>query len=263
MYNSPQYIFNQENLEGHAQDLSAIYDQMGKYYEGVERANISLLDEVFHKNWFMRDTDTPKEATLNVENKQKFIDRVRNHGPYLNYAKHRKFANTGLANGNLAFVRINKKSATSFFLFKLDGKWILMDKLWATMESQSADQNRSLDFFSVDRLVTEYFEAVKNSDSKTLEAILHSNWDKKTINADNHFKITDKNQFLQNLPVDKGNIPHTKLMSMDLYHGKLAIVRVDFTDESSTSFFVCFKLNGQWTIAGERSSINKTASNSY
>lgn len=71
-----QFIFQPENHKKYAKDQSAIYQVMSKYYEAVERANIDLLKEVFHSDWFMRDTDTPKEATLNVENKATFIKRA-------------------------------------------------------------------------------------------------------------------------------------------------------------------------------------------
>ena len=155
------YIFNSDNLIQHSKNLSEIYTQMAKYYEGVEKANLDLLDKVFHKNWFMRDTDTPEEATLNVENKQKFIRRVRDHGPYPGYAKYRAFTTVGVAYDNLAFVRINKKSSTSFFLFKLNGEWMLMDKLWATMEPSGSGQSSSSNFSAVDELMTNYFGASK------------------------------------------------------------------------------------------------------
>ena len=39
---------------------SDVYQQMAKYYEGVEKANLPLLDEVFHQQWAMRDDDVPE-----------------------------------------------------------------------------------------------------------------------------------------------------------------------------------------------------------
>ncbi|MGX1928799.1 nuclear transport factor 2 family protein [Flagellimonas sp. 2504JD4-2] len=253
----PPYIFNSDNLKQHSKNLSEIYNQMAKYYEGVEKANLDLLDEVFHKNWFMRDTDTPEEATLNIENKQKFIKRVRDHGPYPGYAKHRAFTTIGFANDNLAFVRINKKSSTSFFLYKLNGEWMLMDKLWATMEPSSSGQRGSSNFSEVDELMTNYFKAVSREDQEALDKMLHPNWDKKVITIENKIEIIRKSDFLENIGTASKNADHTKLLSTDLYHQKLAIVRVDFPEDFTTSFLICFKINGQWTIAGERTTIKK------
>ncbi|MGW9685316.1 nuclear transport factor 2 family protein [Flagellimonas sp. 2504JD1-5] len=255
------YIFDEAKLNQHSENLSAIYSVMSKYYKGVEYAKLNLLQEVFHSNWFMRDTDTPDEITLNVENKQKFIKRVHDHGPYPGYAKFREFASVGFANDNIAFVRINKKSTTSFFLYKLNGEWMLMDKLWATMEKSNSNQNRASDYVSVNQLVTQYFEAISNLDRDALNKLLHQNWDKKIIDNGNNMDIIQKNDLLKNLDPPLQDINHTQLLSTDLYHGKLAIVRVDSPDKFTTSFFICFKINGKWIIAGERTSIkNKTSS---
>ncbi|WP_298794177.1 nuclear transport factor 2 family protein [uncultured Allomuricauda sp.] len=248
------FLFNPQNLDQNSKDLSAIYKVMADYYKGVEKANTTLLDKVFHTDWFMRDTETQHIGSLHIESKQKFIQRVADHGPYHGYAKDRKFASIGLANDNIAFVRVNKTGATSFFLYKLDGEWILMDKLWATIDLDNTQRN-GYEYSNVHELLHSYFEAVQNSNQKMLNQLLHSAWDKKILNHQNNYSIIDKKTWLKNLKTNPYPSDPIKLVSTDLYNGKLAIVRVDFTEESTTTFFICFKMNGQWTIAGERTTI--------
>ncbi len=251
------FIFDNNNLEQNAKDLSAIYSQMGKYYEGVEKANTALLEEVFHENWFMRDTETPLEATLNVENKQKFIRRVSNHGPYPGYAKDRKFTTIGLANDNIAFVRINKKSSTSFFLYKVDNEWIIIDKLWTPIPSANSSESQSSAYSQVEELLHGYFKALNHSNQESLNQILHKQWDRKIIDAKNKITIINKNTFLQNLKINQNLTSYDQLRAIDVYHGKLAIVRIDFTKNLTTSFLFLFKVDGKWKIAGERTTIKK------
>lgn len=248
------YIFSKEHLQRHFTNLDAIHSRMADYYEGVERANTSLLDMVFSEDWFMRDTDTPNMATLNVESKQMFIDRVGEHGPYPGYAENREFATIGFAGENFAFVRVNKKGSTSFFLYKIGGKWMIVDKIWAPIVVPSMETNRSSDYAEIETLLYRYFKAVQRGSRDLLKEILHKDWDLKYVDADNNLQILDKNTFLDNLPGSNNYLDYNQLLSIDLYHGKLAIARVDDTDKKVTSFLVFFKVDGKWTLAAERAS---------
>ncbi|MEM9649680.1 MAG: nuclear transport factor 2 family protein [Bacteroidota bacterium] len=251
------FIFHPANVVQNTEDYAEIYSVMGKYYQGVEMAQPNLLDEVFHETWFMRDTDTPNTATLNIENKSTFIQRVQDHGPYPGYASDRVFATVGLANGNLAFVRVNKapsRSATSFILFKLNGQWILMDKVWANVRNTSQTEHRSLAYAETDSLLHSYFEALATSDVGKVSELLHDGWDKKHIVQHGQFETLSKTEFLKTIPNRQHQIDFNQLFSIELYHDNLAVGRVDFPSTKTTSFLTLFKINGGWKIASERSS---------
>lgn len=248
------YIFSEEHLDLHFKDLHAIHSKMADYYEGVERSNITLLDRVFSEDWCMRDTDTPNEATLNVESKQKFIERVAEHGPYPGYAENRKFTTVGLTDENLAFVRVNKKSSTSFFLYKIGGKWMITDKIWAHIRASSKEINRASDYAEIENILYRYFKALQSGSRNLLDEILDKDWDFKYLDSDNSLQIIGKNTFLTNLPSGDNYIDYNQLLSIDLYHGKLAIARVDDTTKKVTSFLIFFKVDGKWTLVAERAS---------
>ena len=254
---NPKFIFHPDNVVQNTADYAEIYSVMGKYYQGVEMAQPDLLDEVFHKTWFMRDTDTPNTATLNIENKPKFIKRVQDHGPYPGYASDRVFATVGLANGNLAFVRVNKapsRSATSFVLFKLNGKWTLMDKVWADVREGSQTVHRSLAYTATESLLHSYFEALSTYNVEKVSGMLHAGWDKKYLNPKGQLKTISKTEFLKTIPGQQHQIDFNQLFAIELYHDNLAVARVDFPSTNSTSFFTLFKINGVWKITSERSS---------
>lgn len=253
----PNFIFHPDNIVQSTEDYTEIYSVMGKYYQGVEMAQLHLLDEVFHKTWVMRDTNTPNQALLNIEDKPTFIKRVQNHGPYPGYASERVFSTVGLANGNLAFVRINKapsRSATSFVLFKLNGKWILMDKVWADVRDTSQTVRRSLAYAATDSLLHSYFEALSTSDMGKVSELLHEGWDKKHLGQEGQLKTLSKAEFLKALAHYKEQVDFNQLFSIELYHDNLAVARVDFPSTRTTSFLTLFKIDGVWKIASERSS---------
>lgn len=250
------FVFDKENLQRNSEDISAIYHIMGNYYEGVEKANSALLDKVFHESWFMRDTDVPEEGYLNVEDKSTFISRVRNHGPYEGYASHRVFANTGMVYKNLAFVRINKDSSrnsTCFFLFKINGDWNILDKIWVNpralyKEAMPSQNNYAL----IESLVQDYYEGCAFSNRPLLNELLHEQWDLKYLDNSGKLLIKTKNDLLLNLSSEHNYQDYSQLLSIDIYHDKLSIVRIDQPDKLMTSFLIIFKIKGKWYIVNER-----------
>lgn len=251
------FIFDSNNLEQNTQDLSSIYTGMAKYYEAVEKANVVLLDEVFHDQWFMRDTDTPDEASLNVEGKQTFIKRVQDHGPYPGYASERAFATVSMANDDLAFVRINKapsRSSTSFFFFKISESWKIVDKLWVNVTDESSEIRRSETYVVVERLLHDYFAALKASDAQVLDKLLHEHWDLKHMADNGQLQSVSKQQYLKATESNGDHIDYSQLLSIDVYHGKMAIARIDIPSETATSFLIFFKVGDQWQIVSERRS---------
>lgn len=250
---APKYIFDQPNLEQHAQDLSAIYASMAKYYEAVEIGNVEYLESVFHVDWYMRDTDTPDEAILNVEDKNRFYERVRNR-PLPGYAEGREFTTTSLANGHLAFMRINKKSSkssTSFMFFKINGNWVIMDKVWVNTEEIA---HTSEEYQAVEQLLDRYHQASYAADRNTLKELLHEQWDRKWVDSQGSYQRISKDDFLNSLEKEASESPN-KLRSIDMYYNKLAIARIDLPAKASTSFLFLFKVNGKWVIAFERLSV--------
>ncbi|MEO1048997.1 MAG: nuclear transport factor 2 family protein [Bacteroidota bacterium] len=248
------FIFDQHNLDQNIKDLSAIYAYMGKYYRAVEKAEVNLLDEVFHSGWFMRDTDTPKEATLNVENKATFIKRVKDHGPYPGYASERVFADVGMANDDLAFVRVNRaatRSSTCFFLFKMANGWTIMDKLWVPVR-EAATTHASKAHSTIEEMLNGYFQALAQSDAKAISQMLHEDWNVKSIGSGGTFKTSSKTEFLESVQKQKQPIDHSQLLSINIYHEKLAVVRIDIPSKSATSYLILFKIGNEWKIVSER-----------
>lgn len=250
-----QYIFDSNNLKQNINDISSIYGILGMYYEGVERAKTSLLDKVFHPEWFMRDTDTPNEATLNVENKQEFMLRVDTHGLYPGYASDRTFSKIEMANNNLAYVKINKmpnKNSTVFFLFKEENEWIIMDKLWVNPQKPITTINHSKISSTIEGVLRDYYTALSIVDKKKLHGLLHENWNIKQTDSQQNIKTISKQKFINQL---EANTYHSPLFSIDFYHEKLVVARADFQNESITTFITLFKIDGKWKITSERKSI--------
>ncbi|MEX0313851.1 MAG: nuclear transport factor 2 family protein [Allomuricauda sp.] len=253
----PNFIFHPNNLMRNSDDLSAIYGVMAQYYEGVELGKPDLLKTVFHTEWQMRDTGTPDEATLHIADKSNFVNMVRDHGPYPGYASERVFAHVGMANDNLAFIRINKapsRSSTCFYLYKLNQGWTIMDKLWVPVREAADLPPTSESYRAVEMLLHTYFKALAVADTQVLSDMLHPDWDSKTIDSEGKLTTVSKTALLQNPKTEQ--IDFTQLLSIDLYHDKLAIVRIDIPSQDSTSFITIFKIDGNWKITNERRATN-------
>ncbi|MEX0315738.1 MAG: nuclear transport factor 2 family protein, partial [Allomuricauda sp.] len=181
------------------------------------------------------------------------------HGPYPGYASQRVFANTGIANNTLAFVRINKapsRSSTCFFLYKLSGDWIIMDKLWIPVRKSVQTTPQSAEYANIETLLNDYFKALANADIDILNALLHKEWDLKYLDSSGKLNVTSKKQYIAQIQGKHEHIDFSQLWSIDLYHDKLAVVLIDIPLNNTTSFLVIFKINGQWKIAGERKTVS-------
>lgn len=253
------YIFTPEILQQNQEDLSAIYNCMAKYYEGVERAKSELLDEVFFEDWLMKDTDSPHAVHLNVEDKATFIKRVKDHGPYPGYAQERVIADIRLSYEKLAFIRVNKdpsRSSTSFFLFKVNGEWKIMDKIWLNTRKENSHYIPSKNSYAtVESLIDNYFKALSNGDYVKLSDLLHQNWDLKYIDESNQLVIEKKEDFINRLSANsiEDHIDYSQLLSIDVYHDGLAVVRIDRPSQGETIYLTIFKVGGDaWKIVNER-----------
>ena len=253
---NPTYIFETDYIDKKLHDQKSILDRMAMYYEGVEKAEISMLESVFHNTWVMRDSDTPNEQTLNVENKTTFLKRVRDHGPYPGYAEDRVFANIGMANEHLAFVRINKassRSSTYFFLFKVEDEWVIMDKIWANTNT-SAERYHSSTNSTAEKTIKKYYDALEEGNRNELDHILHDDWDLKAIDQHQILQMTSKSELISNHDHFPPSADYGNLISMDVYYNKLCIARLDLPAHHTTVFLTLFKIGPDWKIVCERRS---------
>lgn len=249
------YIFTSDNLNQYTADVKAIYQVMGKYYEGVEKAKLEYLKEVFHPDWFMKDTDNKGEIKLNLEDKATFIERVRKHGPYKGYAQYRDMDNISFAHKHLALVRINKvpsQNTTSFFLIRTANGWKILDKLWVIgRKAHTKPEAQKPTNQNIEQMVKRFFEAKAGNDQKTLNDLLHKDWESKTINASQELRSMSRAEFLNGLSkssYEDGN----RFINIEAYHDKLAIVRIDQPEKNQITFLVVFKVAQQWKIVSQR-----------
>ncbi len=245
------FIFDAQNLSQHQQHLSSIYTCMGNYYQAVEEANLQQLDKVFYEDWFMRDDDTPN-GLLNVEDKSRFIQRVKEHGPYQGYAEARIFAQTSVVN-KLALIRIDKATSgntTCFFLFQDHEGWRIMDKLWVTSQ-QAFTQNG---YANLESLLPKYFRAVRDGDRHYLSQIMHTQWNLKQVNGEGIIHSINLGDFFEQLPKVGGYPQAPPLTSINLFQDKLAIIRLDWPAKQLTTFLNFAKIKGQWLLISERRS---------
>ncbi|MDN5202458.1 nuclear transport factor 2 family protein [Fulvivirgaceae bacterium BMA10] len=254
------YIFQKEIQNKYLESLTGIYDVMGNYYQGVEKAELHLLKEVFHNEWLMKDTDNPGATTLNVEGKAAFLKRVADHGPYQDYAKERVIADIGFAYDDLCFVRVNKdpsRNSTSFFLFKIGDSWKIMDKIWVNPRKQHREPSQlKSSFAEVETLINNYYEALSRNDVNLLSVLIHEDWDLKYQDASGILQVVNKHDFLQTFRSDTHHqfMDFSQLPSIEIYHDQLAIARIDQPDKYETTYLVIFKVNGQWYVTNERRS---------
>ena len=250
------YIFDKASLAQKSEDMKAIQSVMARYYEGVERAKGDLLEEVFHSAWYMRDNDSEDRIQHHGQNKRDFIDMVVKHGLYKGYAHARKIADLSFIYEHLAFVRVNKdpsRSSTSFFLYKIEGRWWLMDKLWVyPREVAEGLPTHQSSYQEVEKLIRQYYEAVSANDQNKLEKVLHESWDLKYL-ENRALSIMKRKEFLKTLDDSGGKtIDYSQLMSIDLYHDQLAIARLDLPQSGMTACLIMFKAENGWQIMAER-----------
>lgn len=132
-----EFIFDSSITQRYSASIDEIISVMANYYEGVEYSDEEKLNTSFHSTWQMRDNDGTRNNFIHIEDKPTFIQRVKDHGNYKDYASQRKIGTIEVIHNQLAFIRIDKslsRSATLFFLARIDDVWMIIDKLWVYQE---------------------------------------------------------------------------------------------------------------------------------
>ena len=227
-----EFIFDSSITEQYGSSFDEIISVMANYYKGVENSDEELLNGAFHSEWHMRDNDGTNNQSIHIEDKPTFISRVKHHGDYKDYANHRKIAAIEVVHDQLAFVRIDKaptRSATLFFLAKIDKVWGIIDKLWVYQEEnyKPLPSNELLS-------TIENFYANMQPIDKEFDSMLFSN---------NAYQTFQKSK----LADDK-----IKLVSTLGVYDRLAVVRTDYPILKTTAFLVLFRLDSGWKVACER-----------
>ena len=128
-----------------------------------------------------------------------------------------------------------------------------MDKVWLnTLEEKTEPPPGSLG--KVEQIIHTYYQALDEGNTDMLQDLLHQHWDLKYLRTDGSLHTESRSTYIQSIqksePQDQ--VGQGQLLSMDLYHDGLAIVRVDHPARSVTTYFVLFKVEETWTIASER-----------
>jgi hypothetical protein len=251
-------IYSPEAVRYRAASVDAIHEVMAKYYQGVEEAQSELLDEAFHPEWLMRDTDTPEAALLGVEGKGAFILRVTKHGPYPGYAEDRVIVSMALGCDHLAYVRVNKDSSlssTDFFLYRVADRWAIMDKIWMNPRAdRPTHPDGTTTLAIVGGVLDRYFAALDQGDRETLTELLHVQWDLKFVERERGLVCLGKEEFL--LAVGQGtereSLDHTRRLTVETCQDGMAVVRIDLPAGAGTRFLAILKVGPNWKIVAER-----------
>lgn len=247
-------FYDLKNKERILAKQAAIYQVMAKYYQGVEEAKLGLLQAVFHPGWAMRDNDVPKRDHINVEDKPTFIQRVRNHGPYNNYAADRALNALNTLEEGWAFVQITKTTSgnsTLFFLAETKTGWLIMDKIWInTAGDPMEDLDAIAEYKVLESLLHTYQDAIKSTHDQYLEQVLDRQWNAKSWHDGQTLSVKSRADFLTELHQTKLEL--SEITSINLFQSKLAIIQTKSQKENSTIFFVLYNIQGTWKIACER-----------
>ncbi len=254
---TPPFIFQTDIQRVHSEDAAAIHSVMARYYQGVEEARVDLLAEVFHPDWLMKDTDTPGAATLNVEDKAAFIERVRGHGPYPGYAAGRRVVTVSAAHDRLASVRVDKNescSSTVFMFCKVGSTWSIMDKVWVNPRLPGVVPRPMAPVLeAVSTRFDDYFRALASVDRSSLETLLHERWEMKSIGRDGII-VHDIEEVLDGRIEPSGSTDHSQLVSIEIFQEKMAVIRVDLPAREETRFMVMLRVGDPWQFVLERRS---------
>ena len=229
------FIFDASITQQYSTSINEIISVMAGYYEGVEYSNAEKLNAVFHSSWRMRDNDGTDNKFINIEDKPTFVERVKNHGNYEDYASQRKIGTIEVIHDQLAFVRIDKapsRSATLFFLAKIENAWMIIDKLWVFQE--------------------ENYEPLPSNE---LLSSIQNFYKDQTSDKDFDSKLLSNNSY--EIAVDSKLTDHeTKLVSILGVYDRLAVVRTDYPTLNTTAYIVLFRLDTGWKVVCERISKN-------
>ena len=230
------FIFDPSITQKYSTSINEIISVMASYYEGVEYSDEEKLNAAFHSSWQMRDNDGTDNKFIHIEDKSTFIKRVKDHGNYEGYASQRKIVAIEVIHDQLAFVRIDKspsRSATLFFLAKIDNVWIIIDKLWVYQE--------------------ENFNPLP---SNKLLSSIKSFYEGQTIDKDFDSKLLSDNSY--EIALESKLADHEiKLVSILGVYDRLAVVRTDYPALNTTAYIVLFRLDTGWKVSCERISKKK------
>lgn len=225
------FIFHPSVTGAYSASMNEIITVIANYYKGVEYSDGEKLDAAFHSSWRMRDNDGTDNKFIHIEDKPTFIKRVKDHGNYDGYASERKFGAIEIIHDRLAFVRIDKapsRSATLFFLAKIDTVWAIMDKLLVYQEENFSPLPSSALISSI-----QTFYEVQNVDKDFDSKVFYGS----SYEFGQESKLMDHK---------------TKLVSLLGVYDRLAVVRADYPTLNTTAYIVLFRLNTGWTVACER-----------
>ena len=252
MYN--RLFYHEEKKQKYLDTQVAIYEVMAKYYQAVEEARLALLEEVFHPTWAMRDNDVPDRDQINLEDKPTFIQRVRQHGPYSNYAADRVLANLKLLAEGWAFVQITKTTSgnsTLFFLTEIEGTWMIVDKIWVNTAGDAMEEmDQVAEYRVLENLLHTYQDAINSSHDQYLEQLLDQRWNAKYWGAQSTLADKSRSAFFNELLEAKLEL--SEILSINLFQTKLAVVQAECQQDNFTSFYVLFYIEGSWKMACER-----------
>lgn len=231
-----EFIFDSSITQRYSTSIDEIISVMANYYEGVEYSDEEKLNTSFHSTWQMRDNDGTRNNFIHIEDKPTFIQRVKDHGNYKDYASQRKIGTIEVIHNQLAFIRIDKsssRSATLFFLARIDDVWMIIDKLWVYQEENfkplpSNQLLSSIQSFYKGQVID------KDFDSKLL--------------SNNSYKIASESRLVDS---------EMKLVSILGVYDRLAVVRTDYPTLNTTAYIVLFRLDSGWKVACERISKKK------
>lgn len=247
-------FYNEKNKQKNLATKAAIYEVMAKYYQGVEEAKLNLLADVFHPSWAMRDNDVSQRDQINVEDKPTFIQRVRLHGPYKDYAADRFMADLNWFGEGWAFVQITKTTSgnsTLFFLLETEGGWLIIDKIWInTAGDPEVDMDSISEYRVIENLLHTYQDAIDSAHDQYLQQILDKEWDAKYLGEGKSLSEYTRTHFFKELALTKSDL--SEITAIKLFQSKLAIAQASGQDGTFTSFFVLFYIEESWKMACER-----------
>jgi hypothetical protein len=106
-----------------------VLDVLDVYYRAVETGDAAALERVFHPAWHMKNIEGGRVV---AEGREAFAKRLEK--PTRGYIRDRQIADVQVVFDRMAFARIDKPSTpgvTVFALFKLAGRWLIVDKVWS------------------------------------------------------------------------------------------------------------------------------------
>ncbi len=119
--------------ESHFSPVTAaqpVVDALGAYYRAVDQDDPDALDGVFHPDWLMKNLDGGKIVSEGIERFKARLFGSENKG----YDKDRQIADIQLIYDCMAYARVDLPKGpitTVFVLFKLDGRWLIVDKAFS------------------------------------------------------------------------------------------------------------------------------------